>query len=207
MSFLISFYWFWIEIGPGHVLFWEIHPYPTLRWAWHKKQFPRSALLLKPEDVSESVFILLTIVLCTGIRKWTAGVERKENAPFGPGGEVEVKTCSWAFVLCTGRPKKKSREQKAVISYKYSAFRGSQFLWLPKRKRGGLCVGGGSAVRQMRDVSARVCVRVCISGCVYCPLEPCTFCTNVFVFPSYVLLTIWSRSPFLNDKSEAVLDS
>ncbi len=112
-------------------------------------------------------------MLCTGIRKWTAGVERKENAPFGPGGEVEVKTCSWAFVLCTGRPKKKSREQKAVISYKYSAFRGSQFLWLPKRKRGGLCVGGGSAVRQMRDVSARVCV--CVCACLHqwvCLLPP-----------------------------------
>ncbi len=186
-------------------------PISTLRWAWHKKQFPRSALLLKPEDVSESVFILLTVVLCTGIRKWTAGVERKENAPFGPGGEVEVKTCSWAFVLCTGRPKKKSREQKAVISYKYSAFRGSQFLWLPKRKRGGaMCWGGGfsSQTDERRECACVcVCVRVCISGCVYCPLEPCTFCTNVFVFPSYVLLTIWSRSPFLNDKSEAVLDS
>ncbi len=86
------------------------------------------------------------------------------------GGEVEVKTCSWAFVLCTGRPKKKSREQKAVISYKYSAFRGSQFLWLPKRKRGGLCVGGGFS-SQTDDRRECACVCACLHQWV-CLLPP-----------------------------------
>lgn len=116
---------------------------------------------------------LLMVALYTGIRKWTAGVERKENAPFGLGGEVEVKTCSWAF-LCTGRPKKESREQKAVISHKYSAFRGSQFLWLPKRKRRGGYVSlvGFSSQNSQSPDRWETWVCVCMSASVGVSITP-----------------------------------
>lgn len=69
------------------------------------------------EDVSETE----TTVRYTGIRKWTAGVERKENAPLGPRGKWR---CSWAVPW----PKK---EQKAIISRKQRAFGTSQLPWLP----------------------------------------------------------------------------
>lgn len=77
----------------------------------------------------------------------------------------------------------------------------SQFLWLLKRK-------GGGGVSSQTD-ERRECVCVCMSASVGVSIalwSPVNFARMCLCF-SYVLLTIWSRSPFLNDKSEAVRDS
>lgn len=69
-------------------------------------------------------------------------------------------------------------------------------------EEGGLRVVRGTAAGTAgaQTDARRVCVSVRVRGACLLPSG------DVRVFP-YVLLTIWSRSPFLNDKSEAVRDS
>lgn len=84
-----------------------------------------------------------------------------------------------------------------------------------EEEEGGLHVLGGvcvcSAARTARAQTDERHVRVCVClpqwVCLSPPGALLFLREYVCAFPSYVLLTIWSRSPFLNDKSEAVRDS
>lgn len=168
------FLWFWVEIWPGHVSFWEIHPYTTLRWAWHKKKSNSPGPLCAE---TRGCFWEWFYSPNGSTVHWNKEVNRrcrKEGkcslwSGRGSGGkDVQLR-----FFFCAQEDQKRNPENKKPSSPTNTARSEGASSYGYQRGRGAHVLGGGSAVRQMRDVSVCVCVHVCISGCVYCPQEPC----------------------------------
>lgn len=103
------------------------------------------------EDVIETE----TAVQYTRIRKWSAGVDRKEIAPIGPRGKWR---CSWA-VPCAERPKKNKKQSFRTNSEpsEWASYYGYH------RGRGATC-GSGDGSRHSRSPD-RCKMGVCV--CAY----------------------------------------